>query len=417
MPFAVDRIEFFGASILNLATRGGLQTGTDFLRNFLSLMNVDVPVIGRDYADSGHDSLNYTQKLAGYLASVSGSSNVLTVVHGPGNDITDNGPYSGGASTITTNMTTVLSGIVNAGHRVMYGPISYRLPGNNQSALYNTNTIHPLAKQYSPDFYDGDIAAFNMHEFMRLRQYDYSDNVHPNDALQHHLRAYFARVIAMRSLGQKSSSVSDYVGKTVVIALNQVNSTYTEGIITAIANDSYASTETVGAFAAPILIDTQGSRLWGSYVETRNFCGFNNAGRGNAGDTSATLTNNTLLSNNAFVNVQNQAIGPSYVYIRGLPSGLYGTMSITASRNTTATDRVGVYRHNGWEKTLDAAATTPEIITFPFSVEDGEIALEFEVAAGSIFAYVSGIQLEFEGANALGGSGGGSSLIGDDLII
>lgn len=399
MSFEVDRVEFFGASILEQAMNDGIQTGNTCVQNFLALCEVSGVTVNHTYADSGDDSAAYAAKLSAFLTSISGESNVLVIVHGPGNDVTASGPYPGGASTIETNMTTVLSGIVNAGHKVMYGPMTYRVPpASNPTEPYNLEVITDLGTDYSPDFYTGDSAIFNLHQFTKARSDQLeTDGIHPSTSLEHLMRSYFARTVAMQSLGKKSLNASEYIDKVVVIAFNDVTTTFSEGICTAIAGQDSGAAATDGSNALPVLIATDGTRLWGSYVETKNIGGKNNVGRGNTGDTSASLTNDTLLSNSMFINAQTDALGVSFVYIRGLPNGLYGTIDITASRDTTATNRVGIYEVQGLSTTLDAATDPPEIISFPFLVKDGEIRVQFELNSGSIFAYVSGIKLAFTG--------------------
>lgn len=402
MPFSVARVEIFSASILDQAfTNDIVGTAEAAFSKYLENCGLSGVTVNSTYANSGHDSADYVAKLPNLLTAISGVPNVCVIMHGPGNDITNNGPYPGGASTMQSNMTTVASGITGAGHKLMWGPISYRIPpGSHPADPYNQNIINPLAQTYSPDFYSAGTPIFDMYSYSFDHQNEYEgDNVHPSTPMEHFYRTYLARILAQQALGLTPLPAASYVGKTVVLNVGNVLG-YQQSISPAFVSQP-ASTNSVASISSPTMRCTDFSTLlWGTWIESRNIGGVNNVGRGNGSNATGSLLNNLLLLTSAYIGVETQAIGSSYMYIKGLPNGLAGVLTLTGSRAVTGTDRMMDITIQGVTQRLDATALTPEIKTYNFLITDNQLTIKMDLAPGSTFGYLSGVQLVFNSFTA-----------------
>lgn len=139
--------------------------------------------------------------------------------------------------------------------------------------------------------------------------------------------------------------------------------------------------------------DVNGTKLVGS-VTLDNSAGIGSTGRGSTDFTSDTLTNHYYLRDFDYINTTSGAMTLQV-------SGLVDTdksydVSITASRDTTAVDRVGEYTVGGVTKDLDASDDPPSVITFS-SVAGSDLlasGIECDLKAGSIFAYFGGVEIK-----------------------
>ena len=85
--------------------------------------------------------------------------------------------------------------------------------------------------------------------------------------------------------------------------------------------------------------------------------------------------------------------------LRNLPVGDAVTVTVVASRNTTAVNRKGLLALTGGESlVLDAAtsAVSNQVVFAPVVVPaDGELVLSLSVDAGSGYGYLSGVGVDF----------------------
>ena len=121
-----------------------------------------------------------------------------------------------------------------------------------------------------------------------------------------------------------------------------------------------------------------------------------NSGFAGENNTQGRSPSDGVYPNNAWDSYVYCAPGPATITIGGLDNAKTYDITIGASRNTSATDRVGEYYVGGTPQTLDAALNPPETITFSgVSPASNAITLSFEVQSSplSSFAYISFIEL------------------------
>ena len=69
----------------------------------------------------------------------------MFVIHWAGNDISDEGPYPGGATDIDTNCRAMLADLKALGFKVCLSTTTYRIPpASNPSDPYNVNVMNPI---------------------------------------------------------------------------------------------------------------------------------------------------------------------------------------------------------------------------------------------------------------------------------
>ncbi|MCM5703393.1 hypothetical protein [Larsenimonas salina] len=114
MPQYTDRIGAFGASIMWMTGNGNEDAEEMQFR----LAQVGLPQSSNwvtGMAVSGRTVEGYVSKLDDMLAPMNGAKKGLVLVHGPGNSVSENEPYSGAREKINQGMRTVLKGIEDKG--------------------------------------------------------------------------------------------------------------------------------------------------------------------------------------------------------------------------------------------------------------------------------------------------------------
>lgn len=392
-PIKCDHLYIISASIFDYSFTTNAKRG-----NFASLCQnagITAPNLVTTWSNRGDVIADYVAKLPDALADAKGKENVYFLFHGPGNDITNSGPWPGASDTIGSQLHRMFRDIWYAGHKIMYATTTYRVPpASNPSAPYNQFLLKDLIRKYSPDFWQGG-PLFDLYEVTFNNQgFILADGVHPNDNGMMQLRAFTAKTLAHAVRGYpEPTPANGYRGKRVVFDLGDKALGY-EGINGCVGNVEPTGTTGEGAAQYSLGISaTDGSRIEGPHLRAHWFTNVNMQGRGNAGDTSASLSNNTLLSSSVYVT---PGADRAFIEINNLPTGLTGTLRVTASRSADAADRVAEITYRGETLTLDGAASPAEVIEWPLVVEDGKIRLDVRCQSGSTYAYVSGIQFDFD---------------------
>lgn len=174
-----------GASIMARAFRQDL-TGPDFYNEARSQ--------GFDlghwvYSESGISIDGYAQYATATINAHAGAPNIIALIHGPGNNVTNNGEWSTWTQVQKDEVTDGLIAIINqfkaAGIEPVLSNLTYRLYADTErSGLVNENLIHPIIQQHCPDWWDSakgrpvlDLWTLSYNN----RDIWFDDAVHPNN--------------------------------------------------------------------------------------------------------------------------------------------------------------------------------------------------------------------------------------------
>lgn len=399
--FPIEHVYVLSASILQRSMKETSQIQE--VRDLIAQMGVDdedVPRIVTTYSVGGWDSEDYINALPSLLADMAGLDNAVVLMHGFGNDITPSGPYPGGASTFESRMRSIINQIHDAGHRVILGSVTYRIPpGSNPSSPYNAHIVEPIIRELTPWGWDKSAhkPVYNLYQLTRSepQRYIISDNVHPNDNGQAQIRALTARAIGGYITGWLRDALApEYFGKRVVVSFGRETRSF-NGINAAITNSVGSTTNGTGGSAHCVrLMSTDGIALNGMRLQADFHSNVNQFGRPTA-DRSSSITNGVLLDQSIYTANQ-YAATPARVRITGIPNGITGTVALTSARSGSGA-RIGLYSVNGSDtQRLDGTASTTRVVTFPFLIDQGEIVIQYGCEPGSGFAYLNGIQIDFD---------------------
>ncbi len=172
--FDIDTFIVFGASIMERSFTQGFDTD-DAQAKFLAY---GVTANVQERATSGNDSSTMVLALPAILSEFSSvSSTSMFIMHAGGNDISDSGPYPGGASNLDTNMRSMIADMKSAGFKVALSDVTYRIPpASHPSDPYNQNVMNPIISELADvrcDLYD--LTINNQGTW-----YD-PDGIHPSD--------------------------------------------------------------------------------------------------------------------------------------------------------------------------------------------------------------------------------------------
>ncbi|MCM2130803.1 SGNH/GDSL hydrolase family protein [Larsenimonas rhizosphaerae] len=398
-----DRIGAFGASIMWMTGNGSEDADEMQFR----LTQVGLPASTRwatGMAVSGRAVDGYVRYLDNMLAPMKGAEKGLILVHGPGNSVTAKGPYPGGAEEIYTGMRTVLQGIADRGYTPLYLGLTYRRPQKSkprETATYNREICWPLIKEFSPAIWDwdNDRPAW---DFYRLTQelgpWLQDDNVHPSPPMRCAMRTWWAMKLGELLHSRPAVSAADFKGKRIVFSFSPDQKSAFNNINVMIAsNESGSSTGQNSAAGCSRVLTTEGRPLDGVWATSMGYSGHNNKGRTTGtGDTSASIQNETLIAHNLYS-------GHDDVFealtIRGLPQGLYGTLTLIASRKADDEKRRGDFWLEGHEHTkyqVDASLNPPKPIKMRFEVQGNHLVLLGQKQPDSEYCYLAGAQLDFD---------------------
>lgn len=105
-------------------------------------------------------------------------------VHTGGNDVSDFGPYSGGAADLVTNVQAMVQLVTAEGDSFISTPISYRTPpASNPAEPYNVDLLAMLATD-NPTWLKDGVSIWDMHTLTFDNQSEMVDGIHPSTTLQ-----------------------------------------------------------------------------------------------------------------------------------------------------------------------------------------------------------------------------------------
>ncbi len=375
--FDIDNIVIFGASIMEQSFSGGNQATTESL---FAAKGANVSVYER--ATSGDNSTVMKSRLPAIITEFqANASRTLFVIHWGGNDVSQNGPYSGGAATLDTNCREMLQDLKDAGFKIALSDITYRIPpASNPTDPYNQNVMNPLITEFA------DI-PLNMYDLTFNNQGTWFevDGIHPNGTGEDMTRNYIVdnTYTYFSNLGPVPQPV-EWVDAVLQFGLLNV---YPDGSNEASIDKTITPIKNVDL-----------SVIEGASVILSGSTGHSDElGRGNVNDptdTSISLTNNSgLLS---YVYKDGGAITVDFTGANLDPLSTY-TVGVTASRAAVDVRNNDVVV-GGVTKVLQATASPAEIVEFA-GVTGADLisgGVVVSPTGGTGFAYIGMIRVTKE---------------------
>lgn len=390
----IRNVVFFGASIIAQSFNSAIKMRDAEIE--LAKNGVDAQVSVESVPGEG--IADYLVRIDTVLAKHAGQRGVAIFLHGPGNDVSSSRPFRSATDSqkraIVDGLRIIADKVEAAGHLFIMSNISRRyyggginFPEEEGSLPYNTYLIEPFIKERLPHAWDfiSNKPKISMYDiFSDLAHFDI-DEIHPNDPGETHVRRKLCKEVA-NVIGAAPLQFNAPSGSRIVFGFGKATPYSNESI-------NAANTLTSG--------NAKAKTTWGigCVVLHTDSTAFNTAGKGNAGDTSASVSNHEVLSQSVFTENPPYPNGGALTIthtISGLANGQTGTVTVSGSRNTTAADRVTEITYSGETKAFNPAADVPEFVSFPFIVTNNQIVLKQGHQVGSIYSYVSGIQLDFD---------------------
>ena len=299
----------------------------------------------------------------------------LVLLHIGGNDVSSSIPEA----TLNSNLRAIYDFILDAGFTLVPSPISYRTnPTVDASGVYNTNVVLPAITEIKPEWIPEGVPIFDMYKLVEDNPSYLIDGIHLTEAGKTAHRNLMASVII------------DNVNVKV-----EADSTYAKEIY---ANFGGGSPEVAGSFinittsTTALTENTDGSTITSAVqVTTSGSDGTYSTGRADQEiNVAPSPYNNTTLLNGIYTDSTPITIDLTQAGINS--SALY-TVKLSASRDTTSTDRIGEYTVGGVTQELDAIANPVEVLTFT-NVTGADLLASGVVIArksGSGFAYLSNL--------------------------
>jgi hypothetical protein len=387
-----DSIVFFGASIMDMAfSDTTLTDGDGLIKSQYAQEYADgLGFTGVSFyakAASGATTSGYVSMVDELVADTSITGNVLVVIHGPGNDVSNNRPYTSGQTGGEASMRYVFDTIKARGWDIAYTGVSWRnyaeVAAGDESAgslPYNENIYYPLIQEYSPDWWDGvdGTPVIDMYNYTKSSNgVILRDTVHPSGNIT---AGYI-----LGAIHRKMNNLDyDYSGKRIVGCGDFSGSGALENASGISIFPYYGSSYIKDEFGelTPLVFGINGGNK-------------NNVGIGTAGVTDYSLLNSACVSG-------------AYYWTTGVVklsfwlgdikyAGLTGKLRLAGSRNSTTGTRFTEYTVQGVTKELNNEANPPTYVEFDFVTGSlGEILVDMNLSEGSTYGYFSSFELIFD---------------------
>ncbi|AUR84149.1 SGNH hydrolase-type esterase domain protein [Vibrio phage 1.049.O._10N.286.54.B5] len=311
----------------------------------------------------------------------------LVPVHAGGNNASRS-PYPIESTIIHDDLSTLYPLILSHGAELIPANISYRIPpASNPVEEYNSEVVIPLAIQYAPRWFTpAGVPMFNMYQWTLDDPDGSSDGIHRTD----------------ESYDEFAQKVVDFIAANVIQTITPRQ--YITDAIVRFSVDGYRS-DFMGLRRNQVSFDYQtidihdvdGIPVAGATITAGNFY-FDQSGYSSSGAYQMDLTNSAVMKGNASITTEQTVIFSADCFN---PSASY-EISVTGSRVTSSTTRVGDYTIAGVTKQIQGSTSytadgKPEIITWvltPLEVQDLITnGLVIKPADGHTNAYLSGIRV------------------------
>jgi len=334
-------------------------------------------------ANSGDDSAAILSKLQGGLLDpfIEVAGRTLVLFHGPGNDVSAGLPEE----TVNTNLRAIYQFIIDAGFTLIPSPISYRTaPTLDPSAPYNTNVVLPAITDLAPTWIPSGVPVFDMYKLTSDTPSYLVDGIHLTEAGKTAHADLMAMVVA-DNITPASLTATDYI-KEIFINFGLIIPNAAGAIVT---HDMTNNPATVSK-------NTDGSLITNAtQVSVTNASNYATGRTNQAQNVAPGVLNNESLEAGVYVETGTMLIDLSQ---SGVDSSASYTVEISASRDTTDTNRVGEYTVGGTMQELDAALDPVEKIVFSGVSGADLIANGVNIAkkSGSTFAYIGSLLITKE---------------------
>lgn len=377
----VVNVVLIGASIINNSIDSAYKRGD--MERWFAASGVIATVYDR--ANGGETSGDLYARMSDLLAEFDGQqSNTVFVMHIGGNDVSTQGPYPGGYTSLNNNVRGIINDTIAEGFKIIPSSITYRIPpASNPSEPYNNNPIIPIIAELTPEFMVGDRPLMDLYTLTYDNQaiWHSVDGIHPTAEGELLTRQYIAAQVSS-VIAQTGIDRSSYL-QDAVINFGDVTANFMGG------------NNCVGVSGGPLTaiyeIDGVTRVVAECSIAAAGFVGVNTQNLGTPGDTSISLTNHYLLSSFMYTNTDDTLL----VSIVGVdPLSTYD-VSITAYRLDATSPRIGDYTVGGAAQQLDASDDPPSIITFS-GVQGYDLladGVQILKDGASSFAYLSGIRI------------------------
>lgn len=374
VKFPIDDVVIFGASIMEQSFSGANQQTAEQL---YADKGANVNVYER--ATSGDNSTVMKSRLPAIITEFqANAARTLFVIHWGGNDVSQSGPYPGGAATMDANCREMLQDLKDAGFKIALSDITYRIPpASNPTDPYNQNIMNPIVS----DFADIPLNMYDL-TFNNQGTWFEVDGIHPDSTGEDMTRNYI-----VDSTYEKFSNLvppPQPVGWEDVLLQFGLLNVYPDG------SNEFSVDATKSNIKNIDLTVVAGASvtLSGSEGHSDTF------GRGNVNDpsdTSISLTNNSGLKSYTYKQDGAQTIDLSASNID--PTSTY-TVGVTASR-----DAVDVRNNDvivgGVTKVMQTTASPAEIVEFTNVAGSDLISNGIVVAptGGTGYSYIGMIRI------------------------
>lgn len=374
VTFPIDDVVIFGASIMAQSFTGANQQAAEQL---YAAKGANVTVYER--ATSGDNSTVMKSRLPAIITEFqANAARTLFVIHWGGNDVSQSGPYPGGATTLDTNCREMLQDLKDAGFKIALSDITYRIPpASNPTDPYNQNVMN----QVITDFADIPLNMYDL-TFNNQGTWFEVDGIHPNSTGEDMTRNY----IVDNTYDRFSNLVPppQPVGwEDVVLQFGLVN-VYPDGSNEFSVDATKSNIKNVDlTVVADASVTLSGS---GGHSDT--------FGRGNVNDpsdTSISLTNNSGLKSYTYKQDGAQTVDLSAASLE--PAAIY-TVGVTASRDA-ADVRNNDVTVGGVTKVIQTTASPAEIVEFTNVTGSDLISNGIVVSptGGTGFSYIGMIRI------------------------
>lgn len=308
----------------------------------------------------------------------------LIAGHGGGNDVSSAWQgYPQDAEHIKSETQGIFDDCSAAGFDIMWSPISYRVPpASNPTIEYNTNDLLPIIQTETPQWLTG--VKWDLYELLFNNQQTLvDDGIHPNDVGDSLMQQLFVDAITSNL---PSQSIPDSTGIKAAL-IRFCPDTFKTNFMGLKRNQISFDDTFIEIYNKDLSLVANGQ------VKLAGDGYFDQSGLSKSRSSGLDIYNSAATKDNVSLSVATPLEFSPECFIDGKTY----TVRITGCRNTSSTDRVGLYTIGAVYKTLDAALNVTggqQVIEFTgVPAIDMRAGILAEPDAGSIRAYYSAIEI------------------------
>jgi len=359
-----------------------------------------------DYAIGGYTTTDTLTKSLPLLLSERADTAYKTKVllHTIGNNVSQNGPYPGGSSTIESELTEIIEQLQGAGFEVLPLMTSFRTPpASNPTEPYNTNILLPIFTDLCPNtVYDDGVSALDFYTFTKnvTAQYQ-TDGIHYNSTGYFQNASWMGTVASVCvKAGTDETADPNYEEpvpiSSLIIDLGSGISTAT--ISSVPSNGSLTNARDANGDLAAIGLTSSG------FGRESNESGKSYAGVGYVIDNTSVTRDSFYVPDPSFVDYVSGTSGQIDFSGTSIVDTDSYTITVGASRNVSDGNRSGTITIGGVSKVLNAAdlgsSSYPTIsfegVTGAEIKSSGINVARTNTSSAAYFAYIGAIKIDKE---------------------